>query len=337
MDLVERYIEAVKFWLPKATRDDIAAELREDIHSEIEEAEQEKGRKLTEDEISALLKVRGTPLSVASRYLPQRSLIGPELFPLYIFVLKIVAVICLIPPVIAWLWAAIEPGTSWPGVFATPVNSLLVSFAIVTLIFAAIEHKGISPAKLHSFNPKSLRPVVDKNRIKRSESVGDIIGGLIVIGFYLAGYLSITTYSLPPSVVIMHGQATVEQLLHGRITVSPEWVTYWQIVVVLSVAGIAFAAANLFQPYWTVPRVLVRMALDLAKTAAVCWLLASNLVREFVVQGVRADIADQLYRVSAEAAAYAGPAAVIIGLFIVVTAVWRIMRVLRVHLSPVQA
>lgn len=339
MDLVERYIEAVKFWLPKETKEDIAAELRDDIASEIEEAEREKGRKLSEDEVAALLKARGTPLSVASRFLPQRSLIGPELFPLYIFVLKIVAVICFIPPVIGWLWAAVEPGTAWPGVFATPINSLLVSFAIVTIIFAVIEHQGINPAKLASFNPKKLPPLTLSNRIRRGESVGDIIGGLIVIAFFQAGYLSLTTYAMPPAFIIQNGHILREQLLSGHITVSPEWVAYWQIIAGLAVVEIVFSAANLFQPYWTVPRALLRMVIDLAKAAAVGWLLASNVLRELVIQGTDIGGVDNLYRLSAQAAHYAKPIAAVLSLIIMAIAVRRILGVMKgqLRLSPSRA
>ena len=39
MELLDRYLQAVRFWLPKAQRDDIAAELSEDIRSQIEERE----------------------------------------------------------------------------------------------------------------------------------------------------------------------------------------------------------------------------------------------------------------------------------------------------------
>ena len=331
MDLVERYIEAVKFWLPKNLKEDVAAELRDDIASEIEEAERTKGHPLSEDEIAAILKDRGAPLTVASRYLPQRSLIGPELYPLYIFVLKIVAVICFIPPVVAWIFAAFAPNSPWPGVFATPANSLLVSFAIVTIIFAVIEHQGINPAKLPSWNPKSLPRLTTHNRIKRGESIGDIIGGLIVIAFFLAGYLSVTTYALPPSIVFADGHMSMQHTLYGHISVSPQWIPYWQIVVVIAAAEIAFASANLFKPYWTVPRVLLRMVLDIAKTAAISWLLTSNLLREFVVQGVNAGAVDKLYWLSGRAAALAPPVAGVVTLIIVLTAVWRIVLVVRGH------
>jgi hypothetical protein len=77
MELVDRYLQAVEFWLPKRQRQDIIAELSEDLRSQIEEQETALGRKLKDEEVEAILKRRGSPLAVASRYLPQRYLIGP--------------------------------------------------------------------------------------------------------------------------------------------------------------------------------------------------------------------------------------------------------------------
>jgi hypothetical protein len=50
MDLLNRYLQAVKFWLPRAQQEDIIAELREDIRSEIEERENQLGRSLNDFE-----------------------------------------------------------------------------------------------------------------------------------------------------------------------------------------------------------------------------------------------------------------------------------------------
>jgi hypothetical protein len=46
MELIERYLQAVKFWLPKRQKDDIIAELSGDIYSQIEEREAALGRAL---------------------------------------------------------------------------------------------------------------------------------------------------------------------------------------------------------------------------------------------------------------------------------------------------
>src|ERR1700730_13936131 len=102
MDLLDRYLQAVKFWLPRAQQDDIAAELSADIQSQIEEQESELGRRLNDAEIEAMLKKRPAPLLMATRYLPQQYLIGPVLFPVYRFVLKIVILCYLAPWLLVW-------------------------------------------------------------------------------------------------------------------------------------------------------------------------------------------------------------------------------------------
>ena len=46
MELIDRYFQAVRFWLPKNQKQDIIAELSEDIRSQVEDREPELGRKL---------------------------------------------------------------------------------------------------------------------------------------------------------------------------------------------------------------------------------------------------------------------------------------------------
>ncbi len=65
MDLVECYLHAVRFWLPRARQDDILAELSEDLRSQIDDRETELGRRLDEDEVAAILKKRGQPTRTA--------------------------------------------------------------------------------------------------------------------------------------------------------------------------------------------------------------------------------------------------------------------------------
>ena len=314
-ELVERYVAAVKFWLPANLREDIGAELAEDIRSEIDEAEKAKGRPLSEDEVAAILKARGNPMAVAARYQPQRHLIGPELFPLYIFVLKIVAVICLIPPVLAWLSRLVIDHTApVPNVIASPFNSLLVAFAVVTIVFAIIEHKGIDLSKKREWNPKTLRPVKDKNRIPRSESIGEIIGALIGIAIYAAGYLSQTTYHFAGG---------------GVITVAPEWIVFWQIIIAIAVVEIALAAIHLFKPYWSGLRVLARLVIDLAKTAAFYWLIQAHIVR--AMDGVPDQLAEQFQMISDKAAQYAPIFFVFVLIGIIAAAFARLIRTIVAH------
>ncbi len=98
IDLIDRYLQAVRFWLPKTNRqEDLLAELGEDLRSQIDDKETELGHPLDKAEMAAILKRCGSPMMVAGRLGPQRQLIGPALFPIYEFVLKMVLLWILVP------------------------------------------------------------------------------------------------------------------------------------------------------------------------------------------------------------------------------------------------
>ena len=319
MNLVERYIEAVKFWLPAGLKDDIAAELADDIRSEIEEAEREKGRPLTDDEIAALLKKRGRPMLVASRFLPKRWLIGPELYPLYIFALKIVALVCLIPAFAALLIAIAghrDIAQSFADTGAQFWKGLWSAFAVVTVIFAIIERQGMKPSSLDKWNPKSLRPIVDANRIPRGTSVGDIIGSLILIALFAAGYLSQNVYNFPGV----------------QLTLAPQWVPFCQISIAIAVFEIAISAANLFNPYWTLGGILARVTIDLSKTGAFYWLISKNMLRDVSAVDMPQQVHDAMLNVSVTLMQNAQGICGLIVLVIAARATWRLF-----HLRPVRA
>jgi len=89
MDLIDRYLNAVAAQLPQDERADIVAELRDLILSRFEAKEEALGRALTGDEQEAILREIGHPLVVAARYRKgPDSLVGPELFPYWLFGVK---------------------------------------------------------------------------------------------------------------------------------------------------------------------------------------------------------------------------------------------------------
>src|SRR5580658_4824745 len=89
MELLERYLEAVRKHLPWERQDDIIAELRANLEAQLEEKESALGRSLTTAEMEEWLKTLGPPIQVAAGYQPQRYLIGPGFFPIYWYVLKL--------------------------------------------------------------------------------------------------------------------------------------------------------------------------------------------------------------------------------------------------------
>src|ERR1700691_5600325 len=139
MELLDRYLQAVGFWLPQPQKRDIIAELAEDIRSQIEEKESELGRTLDDAELEAILKRRGAPLLVAESYLPQRSLIGPLLFPIYRLVLKWALIYQAVGWFVVWIGIALLDRTQAGANPGAAVAGGLKSFWLVGVnTFAAI-------------------------------------------------------------------------------------------------------------------------------------------------------------------------------------------------------
>src|ERR1700683_2599670 len=165
MDLMERYLHAVKVWLPGAQQDDILAELSEDLNSQIEDRETELGRKLNADEVAAILKRRGRPIVVASVYGPRQSLIGPAWFPAYCFVLKLVLGIMV--PVMALIvtpalyFSSPNPNAALLNMLRGLPGAALTTFGIITLIFVCLERFQFHAQgeTLEDWDPRKLPPV----------------------------------------------------------------------------------------------------------------------------------------------------------------------------------
>ena len=100
MELLERYLQAVRGYLLRNRRDDIVKELGGNILSQMEDKAAELGRPLNEDEQVIILKQHGHPLVAAARYrrLPLQQLIGPTLFPLYWYMLQAAGFLCVCVP-----------------------------------------------------------------------------------------------------------------------------------------------------------------------------------------------------------------------------------------------
>jgi hypothetical protein len=64
MDLIDRYLDTVRWLLPRAQRDDIIAELRDELMSQREDRGAELGRPLNRNEQEALLRDYGHPVLV---------------------------------------------------------------------------------------------------------------------------------------------------------------------------------------------------------------------------------------------------------------------------------
>src|SRR5580700_8548839 len=194
-DLVDRYLQAVRFWLPKSHRqEDLIAELGEDLRSQMEEKESELGDPLEEAEMSAILKRCGSPMMVAGRLGPTRHLIGPALFPIYAFVLKMVLLWILVPVFIFIVGPVnlANSGGNWPlailRTFGNLWSGLFIAAGIITLVFAIVERTSSrlgdeckwDPLKLPPVRPQERKPSFAKSACELAFGVFGLIWLLLV-------------------------------------------------------------------------------------------------------------------------------------------------------------
>jgi len=267
MELLDRYLQAVRFWLPKAQQKDIIAELSDDIRSQIEDKESALGRPLNEDELVALLQQTGHPMRVAARYQPQQSLIGPTLFPIYKFVLKLVTLFYLIPWIGVWVsMVAFVPshraGNPVQTVLegsASLLTTAFVNIGIVTLAFALVERFQSRITWLQKWDPRKLPAVPkpkDKNRVPRVESVFELVFNFL----FILGWLALP--QLARQLVDKAGNALAPApALH---------IWYWPVLVPV-IISMAQQLTNLFRPQWTWLRPAARMV----STAIILWIVES--------------------------------------------------------------
>ena len=245
MDLIDRYLTAIRWNLPReAKADDIVAELRDVIASRIEDREESLGRPLGEKEISALLRDFGHPLVVAARYGAQQWLIGPDLFPFYWFSLKVVLALSVVLLILSGAGDIVfggHPLQSLAHAFGGAWWSLLGNAGLVTLIFAVIERTGWLTDHLNRWSPEHLPDLGDLTikttpKPKRGwESAFEVVFG---IGFILwwAGLIP-----LPVAYTNVKGLT---------LTPDPIWTTLWGPILALLIARLVFNAVQWLRPRW---------------------------------------------------------------------------------------
>jgi hypothetical protein len=157
MELLDRYLQAVKRHLPWERQDDIIAELGANLEAQLEDKEAELGRPLTKEEAEQWLKQMGSPIQVAARYQRQQYLIGPALFPTYWYVLRLAFFWITTVYVIARVITVAAQGSSveaYAGIAFGLPWIWLVNAAIITLVFAVIELSAPRfPEKFSKFGP----------------------------------------------------------------------------------------------------------------------------------------------------------------------------------------
>ncbi len=255
MDLIERYMSAVKLLLPKEQQDDILAELSEDLRSQIEDREAGLGRELNEDEVAAIIKKRGLPIMVASSYLPPQYLIGPMWFPMYRFVLKMVMLWVQVP-VLALIVAPViyftspNPTSALRGFVGQLPSVAITTFGIITFIFVCVERFQFGALKksLEDWDPRKLphMPVTAQIQPRlRSVAISELVSG---IGF-TAAWIYFAWF---------HPSVNFDSL---QVTLAPVWRNNFWPILFLFMSGIPTGCIGLLGPAWTRLHSSLRLAI----------------------------------------------------------------------------
>jgi hypothetical protein len=264
MDLINRYLHAVRFWLPPAQQDDIIAEIADDLGSQIGSQEADLGRPLGDADIADILKRRGRPMLVAAGYQSHRPLIGAGLMPAYNFILRMSTLWVLLPLyllVIGPLDAAAS-NNIFASMVHTTWNYLVVSLFTIgglTLLFAIFERSG--ERIICQWDPRSLPPV-PAARGNKGESRFGSIAAISTNLFWFFGWL-----------YVIQTRPDLE-LEHFRISLAPVWHSLAAPIAFLFAAGATIGAIALVQPN----RISLRSASKLtlhAYSLILIWVLAS--------------------------------------------------------------
>jgi hypothetical protein len=268
MELLDRYLRAVKFWLPREQKQDILAELSDDLRSQIEEQESERGRPLENTEIEAILKKSGPPMLVAGRYLPERYLIGPAVFPIYWFALRLGWMCVFLPWLVVGITLQILAGLSG---HSNPVishlldpflRSILINFVTLTVVFGLIERHQRKTGFLKDGMLRRTPIVRDPNRISLASSITELSWDAMLLLWWVG-------------VLRIPGMSAI------GITASPviQRFFYWPIVVLLVCQG-GIACVNIFRAQWNPRRAAIRGFVD-----GFCLLVVSSLLVIWITGG----------------------------------------------------
>jgi len=205
-NVIKEYLKEVKSKLPDWLKDkkehkEILAELEEHIWNKAEELSETS--QLTVESVRIAISHMGTPESIAKEYKRRgtpKVYITEEMWPLYLKVLGVVFAviigISIISQVIDFIFGNVDIGEFFLNIIQGIQTGILISFAIITIIFVVLSMEGYFP---EDFKSKKIRKK-EKQELEISREkgvpiyvkkekplkpfikpVGEIIGGAFAI------------------------------------------------------------------------------------------------------------------------------------------------------------
>lgn len=266
--LIDSYVEEVGSKLPHRQREDIQAEIRSLLEDTLEDRLRETGQEADVDMVASLLQEFGSPAKMALSYAPDRYLVGPQLFSLFLLVLKIVFSVILVLGAIGTGIALSQASSVTEGTDILIQNlidlagTFMMVFANIVIVFAILERLLPEKDKLdEEWDPRKLEPLPNHDKLKPVELIIDMAfatAGIVVFNFFP---------QVLRGVMIHNGQVQTLQLLDTNFTRFIPWLS------ALWVLEILFSVLLLWRQRWEVPTRWGRITLDLLGMALLATML----------------------------------------------------------------
>lgn len=265
-ELVERYVHQVGLYVNPRERADIEAELRSQIEDQLEDR---FGATPSPAELSAVLAEMGDPWRIAVSYNGERYLVGPDLYPFLMTVMRYGWLIIPSAVIFLNLFAELTSNQRTPlltllgTTLITSLQTTLIFSAIVVLFFAIIQHTNAARrGQNEPFDPAKLPTVSDPRSVDRVEaSFGIAIGilvSLLMLYFLQVGGLTLRFNLSDPGEVIPVPPVWIGLLLaavagqvitHLVMLRRNRWsIGLWVIETLLEMAGVLGLYFVLYRP-----------------------------------------------------------------------------------------
>ena len=268
-DLIERYIYAVTRQLPKKQREDVAQELRGLIDDMLNERCGEITP--TEKDIRIVLTELGTPQELSAQYDEdaKKCLIGHPYYSTYKFVLKIVLFAAAVGITIANLMLQLVEPQEWfsaiTGWLEMLYNTLLATFAIVTLLFAFFYRKGVQITEPFNFDKLPPVPKRTKELSKR-----ECIAGMVFIVIFVVVFLAV------PQIMGFHIDRNGLRIPMFSVSALRET---WYIIILFAICGMIRESVKLLEGRYNKPVLIVAAVTNaISAILSIWWLTGFKLI-----------------------------------------------------------
>lgn len=191
MNMVDKYVAEIGKNLPRKMRADIEGEIRSTLQDMLDDRSKKEGRPVDDYMIKAVITDYGNPEKVAASYIPDRYLIGPRLYPVFMLVLKIVFTVLIVLGVVGFVFlASTSPITLQSFLdrvgktFLQFYTGAIAAFGNIAIIFAFIEwamRSGKEKEEQETWNPDKLLSAPDPDDVGMWIPILNIFFSVIVI------------------------------------------------------------------------------------------------------------------------------------------------------------